>query len=157
MITNAIVNSTSTEDGIRMIKVDQFGAKEPYECAPFGFDSNPVKDMTAVYADTSENGEPIIIGYINENQLADVGELRLYNSNKGYIWLKNDDTIELNGNSRTIVAFIDLKTELENTINKLNVELTKIQTAITSLGGAYAQVNVEVNIDNSEVKDVKVK
>ena len=157
MITNATVDSTSTEDGMRMIKVDQFGAKEPYECAPFGFDSNPVKDMTAVYADTSENGEPIIIGYINENQLADVGELRLYNSNKSYIWLKNDDTIELNGNSRTIVAFIDLKRELENTINKLNVELTKIQTAITALGGAYAQVNVEVNIDSSEVKDVKVK
>ena len=157
MITNATVDSTSTEDGMRMIKVDQFGAKEPYECAPFGFDSNPVKDMTAVYADTSENGEPVIIGYINENQLSDIGELRLYNSNKSYIWLKNDDTIELNGNSRTIVAFIDLKTELENTINKLNVELTKIQTAITALGGAYAQVNVEVNINSSEVKDVKVK
>ena len=157
MITNSIVDSTTTEDGMRMIKVDQFGAKEPYECAPFGFDSNPVKDMTAVYADTSENGEPVIIGYINENQLSDIGELRLYNSNKGYVWLKKDDTIELNGNSRTIVAFIDLKTELENTINKLNVELTKIQTSITALGGAYAQVNVEVNIDNSEVKDVKVK
>ena len=157
MITNSIVDSTTTEDGMRMIKVDQFGAKEPYECSPYGFDSNPVKDMTAIYADTSENGEPIIIGYVNENQLADVGELRLYNSNKGYIWLKNDDTIELNGNSRTIVAFIDLKTELENTINKLNVELTKIQTAITALGGSYVQVNVEVNIDSSEVKDVKVK
>ena len=157
MITNSIVDSTTTEDGMRMIKVDQFGAKEPYECSPYGFDSNPVKDMTAIYADTSENGEPIIIGYVNENQLADVGELRLYNSNKGYIWLKKDDTIELNGNSRTIVAFIDLKTELENTINKLNVELTKIQTAITALGGSYVQVNVEVNIDSSEVKDVKVK
>ena len=157
MITNSIVDSTTTEDGMRMIKVDQFGAKEPYECSPYGFDSNPVKDMTAVYADTSENGEPIIIGYVNENQLADVGELRLYNSNKGYIWLKKDDTIELNGNSRTIVAFINLKTELENTINKLNVELTKIQTAITALGGSYVQVNVEVNIDSSEVKDVKVK
>ena len=157
MITNAIVDSTTTEDGMRMIKVDQFGAKEPYECSPYGFDSNPVKDMTAIYADTSENGEPIIIGYVNENQLADVGELRLYNSNKGYIWLKKDDTIELNGNSRTIVAFINLKTELENTINKLNVELTKIQTAITALGGSYVQVNVEVNIDSSEVKDVKVK
>lgn len=157
MITNSIVDSTTTEDGMRMIKVDQFGAKEPYECSPYGFDSNPVKDMTAIYADTSENGEPIIIGYVNENQLADVGELRLYNSNKGYIWLKKDDTIELNGNSRTIVAFINLKTELENTINKLNVELTKIQTAITALGGSYVQVNVEVNIDSSEVKDVKVK
>ncbi len=157
MITNSIVDSTTTEDGMRMIKVDQFGAKEPYECSPYGFDSNPVKDMTAIYADTSENGEPIIIGYVNENQLADVGELRLYNSNKGYIWLKKDDTIELNGNSRTIVAFIDLKTELENTINKLNVELTKIQTSIVALGGSYVQVNVEVNIDSSEVKDVKVK
>ena len=157
MITNSIVDSTTTEDGMRMIKVDQFGAKEPYECSPYGFDSNPVKDMTAIYADTSENGEPIIIGYVNENQLADVGELRLYNSNKGYIWLKKDDTIELNGNSRTIVAFINLKTELENTINKLNVELTKIQTAITALGGSYPKVDVDINIDSSEVKDVKVK
>ena len=157
MITNSIVDSTTTEDGMRMIKVDQFGAKEPYECSPYGFDSNPVKDMTAIYADTSENGEPIIIGYVNENQLADVGEIRLYNSNKGYVWLRKDDTIELNGDSRTIVAFIDLKTELENTIVKVNAELVKIQTAITALGGVYAQVNVEVNIDSSEVKDVKVK
>ena len=157
MITNSVVNDTYTDEGMRMIKVDQFGAKEVYECSPFGFDSNPIKDMTAIYADTSENGEPIIIGYINENQIAEKGELRLYNSNKGYVWLKKDDTIELNGNSRTIVAFIDLKTELENTINKLNVELTKIQTAITALGGSYVQVNVEVNIDSSEVKDVKVK
>ena len=157
MITNATVDSTSTEDGMRMIKVDQFGAKEPYECAPFGFDSNPVKDMTAVYADTSENGEPIIIGYVNENQLSDIGELRLYNSNKGYVWLRKDDTIELNGDSRTIVAFIDLKTELENTINKLNVELTKIQTSIVALGGTYPKVDVDINIDSSEVKDVKVK
>ena len=157
MITNAIVDSTMTEDGMRMVKVDQFGSKEPYECSPYGFDSNPVKDMTAIYADTSENGEPIIIGYVNENQLADVGEIRLYNSNKGYVWLRKDDTIELNGDSRTIVAFIDLKTELENTIVKVNAELVKIQTAITALGGVYAQVNVEVNIDSSEVKDVKVK
>ena len=157
MITNATVDSTSTEDGMRMIKVDQFGAKEPYECAPFGFDSNPVKDMTAVYADTSENGEPVIIGYINENQLSEVGELRLYNSEQGYIWIKNNNTIELNGDKRTIVAFQDLKTELENTIVKVNAELVKIQTAMTALGGVYAQVNVEVNIDSSEVKDVKVK
>ena len=157
MITNSIVDSTTTEDGMRMIKVDQFGAKEPYECSPYGFDSNPVKDMTAIYADTSENGEPIIIGYVNENQLADVGELRLYNSNKGYIWLKKDDTIELNGNSRTIVAFINLKTELENTIVKVNAELVKIQTAITALGGAYAKTDVNIDISSSEVKDVKVK
>lgn len=157
MITNAIVDSTSTDDGIRMIKVEQFGAKEPYECSPFGFDSNPIKDMVAIYSDTSENGEPVIIGYINENQLSEPGELRLYNSDKGYIWIRNNNTIELNGDKRTIVAFQDLKTELENTIVKVNAELVKIQTAITALGGAYTQTNVEVNIDSSEVKDVKVK
>lgn len=157
MITNSIVDSTTTEDGMRMIKVDQFGAKEPYECSPYGFDSNPVKDMTAIYADTSENGEPIIIGYVNENQLAEVGELRLYNSEQGYIWIKKDDSIELNGNARTIVAFQNLKTELENTISKLNAELTKIQYAITGLGGTYPKVDVSIDIDSSEVKDVKVK
>lgn len=157
MITNSIVDSTMTEDGMRMIKVDQFGAKEPYECSPYGFDSNPIKDMTAIYADTSENGEPIIIGYVNENQLAEVGELRLYNSGQGYIWIKNDDSIELNGNARTIIAFQDLKSELENTITKLNAELTKIQTSITGLGGTYPKVDVSIDIDSSEVKDVKVK
>lgn len=157
MITNATVDSTSTEDGMRMVKVDQFGAKEPYECSPYGFDSNPVKDMTAIYADTSENGEPIIIGYVNENQLAEVGELRLYNSEQGYIWIKKDDSIELNGNARTIVAFQNLKTELQNTIVKVNAELVKIQTAITALGGAYAKTDVNIDISSSEVKDVKVK
>lgn len=157
MITNSVVNDTYTDEGMRMIKVDQFGAKEVYECSPFGFDSNPIKDMTAVYADTSENGEPIIIGYINENQIAEKGELRLYNSNEAYIQLKIDNTIELNGSDRTIVAYQDLVRELNKTINDLNTELTKIQTAISGLGGVYTLKNVEIDISSSEVKDVKVK
>lgn len=157
MITNAIVDSTTTEDGIRTIKVDQFGAKEPYECLPYGIDSNPLKGMTSVYAETSNNGEPVIIGYINESQISEPGEIRLFNSGKGYVWIRKDNSIELNGNKRTIVAYQDLKTELENTIVKLNAELVKIQTAITALGGAYAKQNVSIDISNSEVKDVKVE
>ncbi len=161
-ITLANIVSSAIEFGRRILTVTQFGAKTSQESSPFGDDSNPLQGMTAVFAETTEIGEPVIIGYINENQLAAVGEKRLYsldeNGNEStFVWLKNNGNLELNGNTFSAVRFQNLQVSLQNSDTAINVELNKIAAAITTLGGTYVPVVIQTNIDNSESENVKLK
>jgi hypothetical protein len=63
----------------------------------------------------------------------------------------------MNGNQYTTVRFEPLKTGLDNSVNLLNIELVKIQTAIQTLGGAYPRADVAINIDNAKSETVKLK
>jgi hypothetical protein len=160
MITLAKVDSTTITDKQREIKVLQFGAKTADECAPFGEDSNPLKDMIAVYAETAEVGEPVIIGYLNENQLAAVGEKRLYSlkpdgSLSFYTWLRNNGTMELGGNAHNLVRYEPLNNALQSLVNKINAELVKIQTGLTAVGGVYAPAPVSVDVSASKINEIK--
>lgn len=161
MITFSKFFEATIEQGKRILKVNQYGVKTADESAPFGVDSNPIKGMTAIYADTSNDSESVIIGYINENQIAQKGETRIFsldeNGNlKAFVWCKNNGEIHLNGNTSTAVKFEELKTAINNSDNLLNAELTKIQTAITALGGTYVKSNVTTNIDPSKSDKVKL-
>jgi len=160
MITLATVKSSIIENGARILKVLQFGAKTVDECAPFGDDSNPIADMTAIYADTAEAGDQVIIGYINTKQLAAVGEKRMYSlkadkSISSYVWLKNDGSMELAGNAHNLVRYTPLNAGLQATITQLNAELSKIQIAISTLGGAYAKGTVTNDISASKINEIK--
>lgn len=78
--------------------------------APYGVDSNPIKDCVAIYAKTEMNGKEYIIGYVNKDLVAQVGESRLFStdSNGGLqfnVWLSNDGKLYL-GTS-------DLKTDYQ--------------------------------------------
>ena len=161
MITFSKFFEATIEQGKRILKVNQYGVKTADESAPFGMDSNPIKGMTAIYADTSNDSESVIIGYINENQIAQKGETRIFsldeNGNlKAFIWCKNNGEIHLNGNTSTAVKFEELKTAINNSDTLLNTELTKIQTAISALGGTYVKSNVTTNIDPSKSDKVKL-
>lgn len=153
---------SAVELGKRILKVQQFGAKSANEVAPFGIDANPIKGMTAIYAETSNNSETVVIGYINENQLANSGEIRLYSVDenktlKSFIWLKNDNTIEFNGNSYSSVRFEPLKQGINNKDNLINIELAKIATAINAIvPGSYVPVNITTNIDSAKNEDLKM-
>lgn len=129
------VFSTAVVKGYRKIKSLCFGKADlqtPDEGAPYGFDSNPVKDTIAILAESSIKGEPVIIGYLNKNRLAAVGEARLYSTDdsgqqKFYVWLKNDGTCEIGGNTDNMVryskletAFNQLKTDFNNLVGKFN-------------------------------------
>jgi hypothetical protein len=149
--------------GKRIIKIFSIsGAKTASDCVPFGIDTNPIKGMTAIHATTSNDSESVVIGYIDNNKLAQSGEIRLYSKDaqgveKTFLWLKNNGTLEMNGNQYTTVRFEPLKTGLDNSVNLLNIELTKIQTAIQTLGGAYPRADVAINIDNAKSETVKLK
>lgn len=160
MITLCKVNETFISGKFRILKVQQFGAKTANECSPFGEDSNPLKNMTAIFAKTSEAGSSVIIGYINENQLANLGEKRIFSLKEtgelsSYIWLKNDKTIEINGNNDNLVRFLPLNKALFNLDSNINAELSKISAAIASLGGTYVNSVVKTDINDAKIEEIK--
>ena len=154
--------SFEIQQGKRILKVEQFGIKTASESLPFGIDSCAIENMTAIYVNTSNDAESVIVGYINKNQVAQAGETRLFSvdgsgSVVGYVFLKNDGTLELNGNTYTSTRFEPLKTCLNAQDNLINIELGKIATAISGLGGVYVPGTVTTNIDNAKSEDVKLK
>jgi len=163
MITFSKYFESTIQQGKRILKVLQFGAKTANESMPFGIDSQPIKGMTAIYADTSNNSESVIIGYINTNQLSNAGEIRFYsvdenNVLKSFLWLKNDGTLELNGNTYTAVRFEPLQSGINAKDNLINIELGKIAAVLNSLApGSYTVTPISTNITNAKSEDVKIK
>lgn len=156
------VNGSSLgKRAIRLIKFLRYKfTQETIEVGPFGIDSAPLKNQIGIYAETSKNGRPVIIGYINENQKAGTGEIRLFSKDSNgeeqtFLWLKNDGTIQIAGNTDNAVRYSPLNAGLQSLKNEINVELTKIQVAITGLGGAYTKVDTSVDISGSKIDEVK--
>lgn len=160
MISISSISSYIIEEGYRIFKVIQYGTKTADECSPFGDDSNPVEGMDAIFCETEVGGEPIIIGYIQKERLAKPGEKRIYSLDEdGFpatdIFLKNDGTIEVGGSDDNFVSYRPLNQELESYASKLTSELTKIQTAITSLGGTYLPGDSSIDISQSKTEKIK--
>jgi hypothetical protein len=133
MITFSKFKEATITAAKRILKVQQFGIKTAAECAPFGDDSQPLEDAVAIFADTSNNAEPVVIGYINKNQLAGPGEKRLFSLDEDgnlatYLWLKADGTIELAGNTKNLVRY----QELETAFNELNDKFNAMAQAFNS-------------------------
>lgn len=159
------VDSTNTDSLMRrIVKILRLGKSDvqtAFEVGSYGIDSNPVKDMVAIYAESSVKGEVVIVGYITKNKVAQTGELRLYSTNaqgteQTYAYLKNDGTIELAGNADNLVRFVALNTALQAQVGLINVELGKIATAINAIvPGAYIPTPITLNITASKVNELK--
>lgn len=161
-ITYSKFKSAVIEGGKRIITVLQFGAKTAKEISPFGIDGQPPPDMTALFLETSNKGEAVVVGYVNAQQLAEAGECRMYSVGTSgelmaYVWAKANGDILLNGDEFTAVRFDPLDDALKDQLQKINEELVKVQTAITSLGGAYVNTLITLDISNSESSTVKLK
>lgn len=160
MISFSTYKSAVIANGKRILKVLQFGVKTAGECMPFGEDGSPLSNMMAVYAKTSNIAEPVIIGYINKNQLAQPGEKRIYSLRPDgtlstYAWLHNDGTMELAGNGNNLVRYTALNNGLTAQDTAINTELTKIAVAIASLGGTYAPATINTDISESKINEIK--
>ncbi len=141
---NNLVKVISTRIGSktrRLIKYLRYGKndiQESFEVSPYGFDSVPVKDMIALYSSTGEIGKNVIIGYINKNKVAKVGENRLFatdeNGNeKTYLYLTNSGDLELNGNTDNAVRY----SELEKSFNELKTDLNGMIQAWNTFATSY--------------------
>lgn len=136
MMTLTRVKGVAKDKFSRIIKILRLGTKdvrEADEVSPFGIDSHPINDMIAIYAETIEGAEPVIIGYMNPKAIANIGELRLYStdaqgSEKNYMWLKNDGNIEIGGSSDNMVRF----SKLEQGFNELRSDFNTFVTTYNS-------------------------
>ena len=162
MITLSKIKSVSIEAKQRILKVLQYGPKTANEVTPFGLDSSPLENYTAIYAETANAGESLIIGYIQKTQLANPGEARLFSldSNevlKAEIFCKADGTIILNGGGFNSVRYENLNNELQKLKTEINTELLKVQTAITTLGGTYANTPLILDLTTAKSDTIKIK
>lgn len=160
MITLSKIRSSSINVGKRIFKILQFGPKTVKEVSSFGDDGNPLENTTAVYMDTSENGEPVIIGYINKNQLAAIGEKRMYSLDGAgavsfFIWLKNDGTFQIGGTADNAVRYQKLDDALQAQKTAINAELVKIAAGITAAGGSYTPAFITIDTSAAKIDEVK--
>lgn len=164
MLNLVKILSASTDDlQRRVVKFLRYGKSDiqtAVEAAPFGTDANPIKDMVAIYAPTGEKGKQVIIGYLNKNQLSEPGEHRIFSTDangeeKFYIWLRNNGNCEIGGDQYNAVRYQPLDEGLQNLVTSLQLELGKIQTSITSLGGTYTPGTLQLNIEDSKIDKIK--
>lgn len=134
--------------------------KTSISSAPYGVDANPIKDMIGIYMETEEKGRTVLVGYMNKNSLAAPGEVRFFSTDasgtlKSFVWLKNDGTVHLNGDTDNLVKHSALNTALQAQVNLINVELGKIATGIAAGGGAYTPAPISLNISTAKVNNAK--
>lgn len=160
-MTLSIVKESIIKAGKRSLKVFEFGAKTADVVSDFGDDSSPLKDMVAIYGQTSESGDSIIVGYINSNQIALPGEKRIFSlkddgSLSFDIHLKNNGTCNIGGDVDNAVRYSKLNAAMQQQKNLINAELTKIQTAINALApGAYIPTPITVDLSLAKINEIK--
>ncbi len=146
----------------RVSKFLRFGLNDvqtAIQTAPYGVDSNPIKGMIAVYGATSEKGKPVIIGYINKNQLADVGETRIFSTDENgvlqtFIWLQNDGIMEIGGDVDNMVRFSELKSGFDELKSDFNAFLTHVHGAAGTPPTPPATPST-ASIDDSKINEIK--
>ena len=137
-----------------LVKVLRFGKNDvqtPIQASPYGCDSKPIKDMIAVYSPTGTDGNTVIIGYLNKNSLAGIGEYRTFSTDaqgveKFYTWLKNDGTIEIGGNTNYAVKYNQLKIEYDKTKQYLTTLKTATGTLASVLDGIAPGTSTAFNL-----------
>lgn len=137
MITVVKLISNSYDSIGRLLsKFQRMGKNDIQEVVtvgPFGTDSRAVKDMVAIHAQTGVSGESVVIGFINKNCIAAIGENRIFSTDSDgvlstYIHLKNDQTMEIGGNTDFMVRY----SELESAFNELKSDHNDLVTAFNS-------------------------
>ena len=163
MITFSKMKSSTIEQGKRILKVLQFGAATAKESYPFGFDSSPLENLTAIYAETTNKGEAVIIGYINKNQIAELGGSRMYSLDstgnlKAYAYARASGILELNGAEFSAVRFENLLSAINSQNTLINAELVKIAAVLNTLSpGSYVPGSITINLTSSQSPTVKIK
>lgn len=129
-----VLSSSYDQAKKRLIKLTRFGKSDTQtamEAMPHGYDANPAPGLIAVYAETSEKGKEVIVGYLTKNQLANTGEVRIFstdstNNLRNYIWLKDNSIILFGGDEFGGLVRVP----------NLTIELHKIQDDIKALKDA---------------------
>jgi hypothetical protein len=166
----------------RVVKFLRYGVSDTrtsIEATPYGVDSSPIKGMVAVYADTSEAGKSVLIGYLNNKQLAESGEMRIYATNdagaeqfsihlkKTGICQVSGQSIEIFGVTDNAVKWIPLNAGLQAEAALINANVAAISANLVNLSAVVNGIipssvptvyePTPVTVDISGAKNDKVK
>ncbi|AGF91185.1 structural protein [Cellulophaga phage phi47:1] len=133
MISFSRVSEVIIKNYNKILKVTEHGTKTPDVASSFGDDSSPLKDMVAIFAKTQVSGEDVVIGYLNQHQIAEAGEKRIFSVNQdntlsAEIHLKSDNQIVINKGEDWAVKY----SELEKSFNQLRDDLNTIVSRYNS-------------------------
>lgn len=155
----------------RIVKIYRLGKSDVQsviEAAPYGVDGNPIKKIRAIYAPSRAVGRPIVLGYITTKRKADVGELRLFSTDADgdeemFVWLKNDGTLEVGGDTDNLVRFSDLKDGFDELKDNFNDLVTAFNAHVhagngippTAVPGSIPAIASAATIDGAKIEEIK--
>lgn len=137
------------------------------QVAPHGIDSNPVKDMYALYGETDQKGKTVVIGYLNKNVLAAIGETRIFSTDangelQAWTWHKADGTIEMLGSAKHLARFEELKsgfdqlkTDFNNLVNAFNSHMHPTAGTGAPSPPTVTGTSSTASIDSSKIDEIK--
>jgi hypothetical protein len=168
----SIISSTIS-NGIRKLKLTVLGKNDVQEIeqiAPHGIDSCPPSDTRVLHVETLQRGACMVVGSINDNQLAVEGEIRLYSTNadgtlQTYVHLLEDGTIEVGGTVDNMVRYApmaDSVNEIKDDSNNLK-DLISSWTPVPNDGGlalktlltSWAASLIVEDISASKIDEIK--
>lgn len=166
MTLGKFFSSTLNTIGQRLVKAFTiYGTATAEQVAPFGDDSVPLKGMDVIYAETESDEQPVIIGCMNLNLLAQPGEKRTFAmklnddgktySQIFYTWMKADGTYEIGGAVDNAVRYAKLNQGLQAQITKMQGQLTLIAAAIAVAGGSYTPGDITLDISAAKINEIK--
>jgi len=159
-ITYCRTKSFEIKQGEKTYKVEQFGIKTTESVMPFGDDSSIPEGYTAIYLDTENVGDKVIIGCINKNQIAKSGEKRIFSIKPDKslsidIYLRDDGKAQIGGNVDNLVRYSSLNTALQQEKNLINIELNKIAVAMNAIvPGSYSPGLITLDILQSKIEEL---
>ncbi|MDX5583643.1 MAG: hypothetical protein QNK20_01745 [Aureibaculum sp.] len=115
-----IKESTEDENKFLQFVVNCLGISDQrkyFSISPFGISFNAPEDTRALTTDSRNADENFVIGVLNSIKPDDLnkGESAIFSTSedgstlKSFVKLRNDGTMELNGNADNLVGFNDLK------------------------------------------------
>lgn len=146
----------------------QGDVRTPIEASPFGVDSNPTEGKIAIYAQSPQKGKYYIIGYLNTDRKALVGETRLFSTSASgdlemYLWLRNNGFMEIGGDQNHMTryegletAFNQLKANFNTFVSVYNAHTHIVTSPGNPTGPAVAQgATSSADISNAKITEIK--
>lgn len=159
------LNLNIIEQGRRIIKgwtLTKRDVKTFYQVSPWGDDSAPVLDSDIVVSDTKVGDTRIVLGVISTDKKANAGEKRIFATDQDGntvvdIYLRNDGTVEIVGNTDNAVRY----SALETAFNDLQDQWNAFANAYTPgsptvLGTPPTATPSTGDIAASKIEEIKV-
>ena len=148
------------ESGKRILKTLGLGKNDvqtSQQALPYGIDSQPIANVKVIRTSTGDYNVSVILGCINVNQQAAIGELRLFSTDENgeeqcFAHFKNDGKILINGDDDNMVRY----SKLEEAFNELKGDFNAFANAYIPGGPTVVGSPAEVLPSTADISGAKI-